>query len=416
MNEFGVNGAEVNGSGSGEWVDIVVVTDAVTDNQQLFSDSITASEIMPLDYGLIIADIANMMDAHRLEFVESVAQAAAFGEVLEADTLTLMFQSAVFGDALESQADTSGSLISEAGMHDLVLLAFDQIVSDLANGTDTLSMAAALALVDIAQAATTHDNTYVSVLLVAELIAATEALNTADGFDITDAASFVETLAHRVDALVALIESALATDVWTAVLAIYQPATDTGVASEASVATGVLNALLADGAVATIRLNIGGELFTGWVLNADSLAASEYQFADLQFNSACKHGSTYLLAADDGVYQFTEDTGVETVMTYIKTGKMDFGSDMRKSVTNAYMVYSASGQMALRVTTSVNGALQTYTYGMAPFAAVDTPDPQRVTVGKGLKSRYWQFELTGENAGCKFDEIGMLPVVLSRRI
>ncbi|MDO9007857.1 MAG: hypothetical protein Q7U80_06520 [Thiobacillus sp.] len=53
---------------------------------------------------------------------------------------------------------------------------------------------------------------------------------------------------------------------------------------------------------------------------------------------------------------------------------------------------------------------------MLPFAATDTPDPQRVTVGKGLKSRYWQFELTGANAGCTFDEIGMLPVVLSRRI
>jgi hypothetical protein len=333
-------------------------------------------------------------------------------------TFTMYLEAIGLMDAVAVGANTTSSLIDSANLTDVIQQAINQIVADTATGTDTPNLGAALTLVDIADAVAIQTPTYNSVMLVAELIATLEAYNGADGYDIAESGALSDAYVARVEALVAMIEAAQVVDTNTALVHVMQSAADTAAGGETITSAGsLLNALLNDAVLATIRLNIGGELFTGWVLNADTLAPSEYQFADLQFNSACRHGDRYLLAADDGIYEFTEDTGVETVMTYIKTGKTDFSSGgMRTRVEASYMVYSATGNMTLKVTTSENGVLQTNNYVMVPFASNETQDAQRSIIGKGLKSRYWQFELTGANAGCEFDEIGMLPVVLSRRI
>jgi hypothetical protein len=352
-----------------------------------------------------------------LELAEAIVDAAAASDTFADATFTMYLEAIGLSDSLAAGANTTSALTDSASLTDSIRQAINQIVADTAAGADTLNLGAALTLVDIANAVATQTSTYNSVMLVAELIATLEAFNGADSADIVEAGVLTDAYVARVEALVALLESHYIIDVNEALVHVMQSATDSADGATAITSTGsMLNALLNDGVLATIRLNIGGELFTGWVLNTDTLAPSEYQFADLQFNSACKYGDRYLMAADDGIYQFTEDTDVETVMTYIKTGKTDFGSDMRKRVEASYMVYSATGNMALKVTTSENGQLQTNTYTMTPFASSETQDAQRNIIGKGLKSRYWQFELVGADAGCEFDEIGMLPVVLSRRI
>ena len=426
MNDFEVNGAEVNGAPAADgntvdMVEAVALVDLFEDNNLEVADTLAMSdsEIFALEVSAFrdVLDSAAIASAIAAAFGPQIIEAAASSDTLADSTFTMYLEAVGLSDSLAAGANTTSSLTDSAVMRDVIQQAINQIVADSAAGADSLSLGAALTLVDIANAVQTQTSTYNSVMLVAELIATLEAFNGADAYDITESGALSDTYVARVEALVAMIEAAQAVATNTALVHVMQTAADSADGAAAITSAGsLLNALLNDAVLATIRINIGGELFTGWVLNTDTLAPSEYQFADRQFNSACKHGTRYLMAADDGIYEFTTDTGVESVMTYIKTGKTDFGSDMRKSVTNAYMVYSAAGQMVLKVTTSANGALQTNDYAMVPFVSDDTPDPQRVTVGKGLKSRYWQFELTGANAGCKFDEIGMLPVVLSRRI
>ena len=316
-----------------------------------------------------------------------------------------------------SMSNTTAALTDSTTLTDIIRQVVNQIVADTADGADTLNLGAALTLVDIANAVATQTSTYNSVMLVAELVATLEAFNGADSADIVEAGVLSDAYAARVAALVALLESAQAIDTNTTLVHVMQSATDSAEGATAITSTGsLISALLSDTALTTIRLNIGGELFTGWVLNTDTMAPSEYQFADRQFNSACKHGDTYLMAAEDGIYEFTEDTGVESVMTYIKTGKSDFGSDLKKRIVNSYIVYSATGNMVLKVTTSEYGQLQTRNYRLVPPRNSETTDVRRVDIGRGIKSRYWQFELVGDGVDCDIDEIGMLPIVLSRRI
>lgn len=385
-----------------------------------FSDSAAIQSSIVFSPNMLVSETALMLPESVSALVaanNAYSDSGAASDSLIGVAFTLYIESIKSNDNIAAGSNTTSSITDSAAMLDVIQQAINQVVADSAAGADSMSLGAALTLVDIADAVATQAPTYNSVILVAELIATLESFNSVGSEDIAETGALSDAYVARVSALVAMLEAAQAIDTNTALVHVMQSVADSADGATAITSAGsLINALLADSALVTIRLNIGGELFTGWVLNADTLAPSEYQFADLQFNSACKHSNTYLLAADDGIYQFTEDAGVETVMTYIKTGKTDFGSDLSKGVINAYMVYSASGQMTLKVTTSANGVLQTNDYAMVPFAATETPDPQRVTVGKGLKSRYWQFELTGANAGCTFDEIGMLPVVLSRRI
>ena len=362
------------------------------------------------------SDTAAMTNAVAIAFGPLVADTVDSSDALESTVFVMYTEAIGLTDALASTSNTTAALTDSATMRDTIQQAINQIVADSADGTDSLSLGAALALVDIADAVATQTSTYNSVMLVAELIATLEAYNGADAYDITESGDLSDAYVARVDALVALIEAAQAVDTNTALIHVMQLAGDSADAVvEISSAGSLLNALLGDSALATVRINIGGELFTGWVLNTDTMAPSEYQFADRQFNSACKFGTRYLMAADDGIYEFTDAVGVESVMTYIKTGKTDFGSDLKKRIVNSYMVYSASGQMVLKVTTSEFGNLVTRNYRMTPQAN-DTTDARRIDIGKGVTSRYWQFEVVGDGVDCDIDEIGMLPIVLSRRI
>ena len=389
-------------------------------------DTLQRNTLTPLTFDFaalygpaVIDDVVSAVDLPAPSLYSSLLAAAAVAtdDISESWALTLLADMLWSSDALTGGANTTASLIDAANLTDIIQQAINQIIADTASGTDTLNLGAALALVEIAQAAETQASTYNSVMLVAELIATLEAYNAADSADVTESGVLTDAFTARVQAIAAVLEASQAVDTNTVLVHVMQSASDTADAVTAITSSGsILNALLSEGAVALVRLNIGGELFTGWVLNTDTLAPSEYQFADRQFNSACKHGDRYLMAADDGIYQFTDEADVETVMTYIKTGKTDFGSDLRKYIPNSYMVYSASGDMVLKVTTSEFGKLQTRNYRMVPPAGGDTTDTRRFDIGKGIRSRYWQFELVGDGVDCDIDEIGMLPVVLSRRI
>jgi alpha-tubulin suppressor-like RCC1 family protein len=344
------------------------------------------------------------------------SDAAAGTDALVSDVVNWLYDSIAALETLASTSHTTSALATSAAVQDVLIAAFQQLITESATGTDGWLVTQGLDVIDLLVATETVSSTTVAVQALAETIATLEAYNSADKADIVEFSAMADTYVHRVQALVALIEAAQVVDTDTAQVRVIQLTTDTAAGVEALTNTGsFIKAVLADAVLATVRLNIGGELFTGWVLNTDTLAPSEYQFADRQFNSACKHGDRYLMAAEDGVYEFTEATNVESVMTYIKTGKTDFGSDLKKRIVNSYIVYSASGNMVLKVTTSEYGQLQTRNYKMVPPGNSETTDVRRFDLGRGIKSRYWQFELVGDGVDCDIDEIGMLPIVLSRR-
>jgi hypothetical protein len=150
-----------------------------------------------------------------------------------------------------------------------------------------------------------------------------------------------------------------------------------------------------------------------WVLNLRKGALTEYD--GFSFNSFAVFNGVVLAAGPAGVFSLgTQGTDAGTAITgRVKTGQDAFGSSVHKRVPRLYVGYDTDGDMLFRVITTEGGER---TYSL-PDNFVRGIQQRRVPIGKGVKSRYFQFEL--ENvAGADFSISDVLayPTKLRRRV
>lgn len=169
-----------------------------------------------------------------------------------------------------------------------------------------------------------------------------------------------------------------------------------------------LTALIQDGVQFVGVLEKDGETYT-YVINPETSALVEWTGYD--FNSI----SNGLGATSTGIYSLggSTDDGVNIDASY-KTGLLDFGSNQFKQVPYAYLCIASDGNMILKVSTTHKGIKKEHWYELSE--AQLAYDNARIQLGRGLKSRYWQFELTNKD-GSDFElsEFDVLPLVLRRR-
>lgn len=181
-------------------------------------------------------------------------------------------------------------------------------------------------------------------------------------------------------------------------------------ASSALGMNGIMGMTLSDVVTAAIVIQAGDVAYNGWILNPN-LAAST-GLTGFAFNSFVKHKGKYYGIGDGGIYELggPNDNGVN-IDAFVGLPKLDFGTERQKRIPYAYIGATSGGQMVLRVL--VSGTVYTY---IARNATTEMAE-QRVDIGRGLRSTYWQFELINE-AGSDFelDTIKFMPVVLERRI
>lgn len=172
----------------------------------------------------------------------------------------------------------------------------------------------------------------------------------------------------------------------------------------------ILKSILTDGINLLGSLNFDGAQYFACVLNTQSTGISEY--SNFNFNSF----SWPLAAAADGIYELKGDThDGKPIISSIKTGLIDFGTNVQKQVPYAYLAITQTGRVIMKVTSHNRGVKKERWYEVnSSNNAVDTT---RVQFGRGVKSKYWQFELTNID-GDKFslDSMEVLPLLLSRRI
>lgn len=160
----------------------------------------------------------------------------------------------------------------------------------------------------------------------------------------------------------------------------------------------------------TGTLVFDGDDYYTFVLNTQNEAISTY--TNFNFNSI----SNNLAAADTGIYELVgaDDDSVE-IQSRIKTHVMDFGSSIHKQVPYAYIGFSSDGSLVLKAISNERGVKNERWYKCVPPR--DADDTSRVKMGRGIKDKYWQFELINSN-GCDFDieSIELMPLSLKRRI
>lgn len=96
---------------------------------------------------------------------------------------------------------------------------------------------------------------------------------------------------------------------------------------------------------------------------------------------------------------------------------LDFGTSRMKRIRSAYLGYTATNELVMRVRAVSQGELSEHWYKATHTKTPNAPDGGYMPVGQGLKSRYWQFELTNIDGGdFEIDQVELHPLVLNRRV
>ena len=150
--------------------------------------------------------------------------------------------------------------------------------------------------------------------------------------------------------------------------------------------------------------------FTAWAINTRTSAVTEYQ--DFVFDSFAQVGRKVVAGDATGLYELDGETDAgSTVVADILSGFMQVGGSRFTAFKAAYLgLSSKSGQFILKL---ITGDDQTYVYAVTAQNMRTT----RVNLGKGLKSRYFRFELiNADGKDFSMNAIEFIPLVMQRRI
>lgn len=179
--------------------------------------------------------------------------------------------------------------------------------------------------------------------------------------------------------------------------------------------TASLRIAIEEGLGLFVNIKVGDDVFQGWVLNTATSGFSQYD--NFPFNSFARVRGETFAAGEDGLFKLggSTDDGAE-IAAHVKTGLLDMGSHFMKDVKAAHVGFTSDNRMVLKVTVMNHGVKEEHWYEMIPTSS-GSPRDGRVTVQRGLRSRYWQFELANADGGdFAVDDIDVMFNVLSRRL
>lgn len=150
--------------------------------------------------------------------------------------------------------------------------------------------------------------------------------------------------------------------------------------------------------------------YTTWAINTRNNHVTEYQ--NYVFNSFAKHGTKYIGANEDGIYELLGDTDAgEPIPTVMRGGMFQPGGGKLTSFKSIYLgmaIKTGSPGVFLKL---VTGDGSEYVYTVNPMDRMTA----RVQVGKGLRSRYYAYELMTSGADFDLDDIQFIPLISKRR-
>jgi hypothetical protein len=166
-------------------------------------------------------------------------------------------------------------------------------------------------------------------------------------------------------------------------------------------------------------LKTPAELVQGWVMNTEG-AMPISQYDNYDFNSLAYAPHEMIGTNDTGVYTLSgEDDAGTDIAAHIKSLMIDFATSRMKRLSAAWVGYKADGELILRIRAAdpATEALVEYCFVGRKTDGMATPMENRFKIGKGMRSRYWQFELVNvDGADFELDTVELYPIRLDRRV
>jgi hypothetical protein len=143
----------------------------------------------------------------------------------------------------------------------------------------------------------------------------------------------------------------------------------------------------------------------------NTLTSAVTTYGNYPYNSMVFFNGAYYGASGDGVFKLDDTLSDEVRSGLMKTGKLHFGSEMQKRMSDFYIGMRSKGDITLRVTTD---ELDPYEYTIQT-KGVERLKQRRSPIGKGAKGKYWEFELECSD-DFEYDTMNATAVVVSRRL
>ncbi len=298
-------------------------------------------------------------------------------------------------------------------LQEIVAEALAGLLSDALTMTDTATYVRqwAAQLAETFGMPDTADPVTIYGKLIAEALALADLAEHYELEALTDSLALNDTFQGLATMYGVMVDSILSADTSTYVAVFVHGLTDVFSSSDAVSQSSILEALLEDDFSFVIWQGDDQSAYTGYVMNTNVGGLTEYQ--NYNFNSIAKIGSKYYGASTTGLYllEGADDAGT-AIETMVKFGAFDPGAGRKSRVEQAYIGVRTDGKMIFKTfaddgkerwyeTQAVQGDLQT----------------QRAKLGRGVKSRYWQFALVNRNGEpSELEQFEFLPVVLTRRV
>ena len=253
------------------------------------------------------------------------------------------------------------------------------------------------------------------------LVEVLAAMTIASGTRPAYSASATDTIAanaeHSIKLLSNLVNSIGVADSLTNLLTITVLVKDEAGVSDSSELSSHLLAELLDSVDVYTLLRLPDLYVDGWAMNTEGLQPIS-QYDNFAFNSLTFYKDTMYSASDAGIYTHgvATDDG-EDITAEIASMMLDFGTSRMKRIRSAYLGYTASKELVLKVRSVSDGELSENWYKATQNKVSEAPEGSYMPVGQGLKSRYWQFELTNVDGGdFEIDQVELHPLILNRRV
>jgi hypothetical protein len=167
---------------------------------------------------------------------------------------------------------------------------------------------------------------------------------------------------------------------------------------------------LSDSFIIRIPSVHGQDSYLAYLLSPETNSISNYH--NYNFDNCTKFGFKYLFSNSSGLFEYGGNTDDSTLIkATLETVAYDFGSSNLKQVPTVYLGYTSTGITIMKV--RVNGKA-TAVYKLNKHT--ENLQTQKISVGKGLIGRYFQFELITEASDFSMESIEFYPVVLKRKL
>ncbi len=428
INDFEFNAAEINGSAASsynaDFLETITVQDSIV-NQSIIEILEAVSFVTAFDErsrlhggiteSLVAAD--TVVNAFSGGYAGHYAETVDMADLHIQTVSTAIKELVGVGDALSSGGTFVFAVVDAVGISEKHTLSFVADFADaiLIDGEPVLTRETVLAFSESLIANDIVETTLHGMFALADALATTAEISLGFAIDLSESLGISEDSTLDAKKVFAAIESMVFGDT-SEMTATILFSFDETINSTAEISTqAAMHMALAEGIEFGGVLNTPEGTFDAWVINAETKAP--WMYSNFPFNSFTYAGGKYLALSDNGLYTLIGNTDDGVIIdSIIKTGLMNFGSSMKKSIPRAYFGYSADGRLLFKTITTDTGKKIERWYELKERTADDIT-AARVKMARGVKAVYWQFEIVNvDGADFDIDSIKLLPAILKRRV